>query len=732
MLQPILIQAQETTIPAEAQDLCPSTIISGPEIKASTGPDDGSTHLSAQEAIIDNENVTIFRGDAIATQGSKQISADMLRYERSTELFTAEGNLVYQNKGIVVSSDRGEFNLQSNQGELEQAKYSTKTSNGRGTADMIVIKNNHEAELNNAIYTTCPEGQVDWQLNAESISLDTESHQGTASNVVLEFMDVPIFYLPYIRFPIGDQRLSGFLFPGFSSSDELGTEISIPYYWNIAENMDATITPRFLSKRGTMLDTEFRYLGKSGYGKMSLIHLPDDKIFKDDRTRLNWEHHSNLSKGWSSNVEYNYVSDKEYADDFSGSLGITSITHLERRGDLIYNADHYSVTSLIQDYQTLSGDEPYKRLPQILFNSRFENNSNALNYNIESEIVNFQHKDKNKIIGQRLYVSPYLSYPVVSDAGFLTPKISVNHIEYNLDHLAQITDPASPSVTVPVFSMDMGLFFERDSSFNDTAYLHTLEPHLFFVYAPRKDQDTLPVFDTGLTTFSETLLFSENRFSGKDRIGDTNELTASVKTRFYQQDSGIEVFNATVGQIFYFTDRYVTLPGSPVETASRSNYIVSARFQPSSNWRISNDLQWNPETHHNEVINTSLQYDTNDGSVFNAGYRFRREVVGGTEELRNTIFSFSWKVNQNWKLYGGYQYDINNNHRLENFVGFRYDDCCWGIRLITRDRFDELNSNVPQYEKAIFLEIELKGFSTLGRRKDINSLLDHGILGYTE
>lgn len=690
--------------------------------------DDKRTHIDADSATVDSQEITRFSGDVLIRQTDKELSADQVTYDRRNEVFDAKGNIVFTTGEIRLKGESATLNLQTNQGKIENTQYQAGTVNGRGQANVINIESKHQLSLEGATYTTCPSDDMAWQLKASEINLDTETHQGTASSMVLEVAHIPVFYMPYIRFPFGEDRLSGFLYPAIAKSEKHGTELSIPYYWNIAPNIDATITPHNMSKRGLMLENELRYLTRNNTGNFLLDYLNDDSVYGDNRARFAWTDNGMAHAGWSSNVDYNYVSDVQYLDDFSSTLGDASVTSLNRLASLSYNQSKYIFSAAVQDHQTLSGTDPYKRLPQLILNTRLGNIDNSWNYDINSEFVNFDHRDPSLVIGERLKLSPYLAYPIVKDAGFFKPKLTVNYLQYNLDQLSSSTQADTPDVTVPVFSLDTGIFLERETSFGDTPLLHTLEPRLFYLYAPYKDQNEFPVFDTALTTFSQSTLFAENRFSGNDRIGDANQITAALTTRFYRQDNGAELFNASLGQIFYFRDREVILPGQVVETQSTSSYLAALYFAPHPNWRMLGDMQYDPETNHTEVGNVRLQHRPGPGRVVNLSYRFRRN------EIRTEGLSFAWRLNPRWQFLGGSAYDLENDHRLENFLGLHYDDCCWGVRLIVRERFDQLvnnDPNNPRYENAIYLEFELKGLSSLGSGKDIDTLLENGILGYT-
>ena len=724
---PVAAGAQE---PAnQTESLCPpgyKLVIPKPD---KTRLNDQSTHIDADSATVDSQSVTRFSGKVVIRQSDKQLTADQVKYDRNNDQVDAQGNIVFTTGEMQVKGDRARMNLQTSQGTIENTDYQTGTVNGRGKAKVIRIKSQQQLSLEQASYTTCPRDHVAWQLRASEINLNNENHQGTAKNMVLEVAHVPVLYLPYIRFPIGSERLSGFLYPAFATSEKSGTEVAIPYYWNIAPNMDATITAHNMSKRGLMLENEFRYLTPNNTGKFELDHMNADTVYGGDRTRFDWNHTGQEAAGWSSSADFHYVSDVQYLDDFSSSLSTSSVTSLNRLGSLTYNQSKYVFSAALQDHQTISGDEPYKRLPQLTFNTRLSNVDNSWNYDFSSELVNFDHRDPTKVVGQRFKLSPYLAYPIVKDAGFFKPKLTLNYLQYNLDHVSSTTQPDQPNVTVPVFSLDTGIYLDRDTSIGDTKLLQTLEPRLYYLYAPYRDQSLLPVFDTALTSFSQSLMFSENRFSGNDRVGDANQVTAAITTRFYRQDNGAELFNATIGQIFYFRDREVVLPGQAVGTATRSNYLGSVTFNPNPDWSLNGDWQYNPDTHHTEVGNARIQNRPGPGRVVNLEYRFTRD------QLRTEGLSFAWRISPRWQVLGASQYDLLNKHRLQNFFGLSYDSCCWGIRLVAGERFDKLvnnDPNDPRYEHAIYLEFVLKGLSSIGSGKDIDTLLKNGILGYSQ
>ncbi|MCW9031987.1 MAG: LPS assembly protein LptD, partial [Gammaproteobacteria bacterium] len=599
-------------------------------------------------------------------------------------------------------SETARFNLKSNQAVLEQSEFQSLNSRARGEAAKIEVLSPTTTALSDALYTTCDPGNSDWYLSASNITLDSESHQGHASNVVLRFKDVPFFYFPYLRFPIGEKRLSGFLFPYFGHSDEHGSELKIPYYWNIHPQVDATIAPHYMSRRGTLLGTELRYLTENNNGTLNVEYLNNDKVFNDNRERLQWKHQSSPGLGWQASAEYNSVADTQHLVDFSNNLNDTSLTYLTRTADVVYNTPNWLLGIKADDHQILSGDEPYKRLPQITLNSRYAVKDNQLNFALQSEAVRFDHDDNSKEIGQRVHIKPMLSLPYTSAAGFFEPKVSLEYTQYNLK---QTAGEESLSRTIPTVSLNSGLFFERDTQLFGTNYIQTLEPQLFYVYVPYKDQSALPVFDTSVYAFNINQFFSDYRFNGHDRIGDDNRLTTALATRFINQQNGQENFMARIGQIHYFADRKVQLPGVVAETLSQSNMIAEIKTQFSSygNWNLSSQLEWDPEL--KEKVSSSNQLGYNYKKFhLDLAHRYQRDALE-TREMK-----MNWALSSRWNMNAAHLFDIRENHVVENLFAVKYESCCWGLSLSTKERY--LSST--NTDRGIYLELILKGLGGFG------------------
>ena len=665
---------------------------------------DGKTHLQSDKVEVSEKDISRFKGQVVIQQNDKRIETEQAEYNKQTEQVEAKGGVQFITPDIQVKSESANFDLKSNHALLQKSEYQSLSSRARGQAEKIEIINSSITELTDATYTTCDPDNIDWLLSANSITLNNKSHQGHASHVVIRFKDVPFFYFPYLRFPIGEDRLSGFLFPYFGNSDQHGNEFKIPYYWNIHPQLDATITPWYMSKRGTMLHTEFRYLTENNNGTLSAEYLYNDKVFKDNRERLHWKHQSNPSLGWQTNFEYNSVADISHLTDFSDKLYSTSATYLIRKGDINYNSPNWLLNIKAEDHQIISGSNPYKRLPQILLNSRYAIKNNALNYSLQSEAVRFDHADY-KVIGERIHIKPSISYPLISAAGFFTPQLAVQYTDYNLQ---QTTGETKFSRTIPTFSLNSGLFFERESHIFSNNYIQTLEPQLFYVYVPYKDQSALPVFDTSAYAFNVNQSFANYRFNGVDRVGDDNRLTAALATRFINQENGQETFMARVGQIYYFSDRKVQLPSVAIDSNTRSNMIAEVKTQLNAygKWSLSSQLEWNPELKENTSSSSQLGYSYKKFNV-NFSHRFQRNALE-TREMK-----MNWELNSHWKIDAAHLYNIRDKYVVENLFGVQYESCCWGLRLSAKERY--LSST--QTDRGVYLELILKGLGDFGIRQ---------------
>ena len=694
----------------------------------------GTTMLSADEIQTIRKDVIKLNGNVRIRHDQQLLKASSAIYDKSTDIVDAKDNIHYQQKGLSIQGTTGTMELGTQTGILHDTDFQLYEWHGRGSARNTSFEGNDATVLHKVTYTTCDYGDNDWLMRASKVKLNHVTGIGSATNVVLSFMHIPFLYLPYISFPITDERKSGFLMPGYKSSGTLGDEVSIPYYFNIAPNLDATLTPRIISNRGTLFDGEFRYLTANSHGTVDLGYLPKDDILQEKRESLHYNHQGKLSPRLNNFIDLSYVSDGDYLSDFGGGLAAATIVHLERRAELNYLGDDWTTHMRLQGFQTLDESipdalRPYQKLPQIQISSNRPLVKNQLNYQLASEYVFFERNDR--VTGGRLDIQPVVSFPLKTIATYLTPKINIHHTEYDLQDQAAGTDNRQYR-TIPVFSMDSGVFLERNSQWGSRKFLQTLEPRLYYLYAPYKDQSEIPIFDSGAPDFNFTQMFQENRFSSVDRIGDANQISLSVTSRLLESDTGIERLRGSIGQIYYFRDREVTLSGTGVDESSQSDIVAEGSAMINRRVTANTDVLWNVANNEISTGGIQFRYRSERRHVINLSYRYRRDEQTRTAELSQTDLSFLWPLSPSWHIMGRWYYSLLDQQEIESLSGLEYQTCCWRLYLVSRHYLQEAaQAGSPAvFDNAYYIQLELKGLANVGR--SLKQALEESILGYVE
>ena len=658
-------------------------------------------------------------GGVILRQDDKLVAAESARYDPQAKALHLEGGVRYQDRGTQVNSESAEFGYVTGRIRFEGADFSLGSSNSRGAADAIEINQDGFLTFDGVAYTTCPPGSEDWLMQGRSIQLDTSKGVGTAKGMKLKFKGVPILYAPYLSFPIGDARKTGVLTPEIGSSGRSGNEIRIPWYWNIAPNYDATITPRLLTSRGIQLATEFRYLSSRNSGTIALDYLPDDDIVRRARHQYRLEHETIFASGWRNRIDFRKVSDSQYYEDLGGSLSSSSITHLNQSIRFDYFSEHFSILGQVQNYQTIDDailpeQEPYQRMPQIVMDGSWQT-AFGLRFGIASEVVNFD-RDVG-VTGWRLNATPQIELPISRPGWFITPAVAYDYTRYDLKDTLP-GEQSGPSRSVPIGSLDTGLILERTMA--NTGRLQTIEPRVLYVSIPFRDQDGLPVFDTISPDINLVQLYRKNRYLGVDRIGDTEQVSVGITSRILDISSGREVMSATIGQTRYYGDRLVTLPGAISDTAETSDYIAKLRFLLFKNVNFDFGHQWGTGVRDTTQSEARLQYRPATNKILNLAYRFRRD------SLEQGDLSWSWPIASRWNFVGRYNFSFRDEEVLEQFFGLEYESCCWGLRLVSR-RY--ISARDGTRDSSFGLQLVLKGMTSVGTAAD--KLLERGILGYS-
>jgi LPS-assembly protein len=640
---------------------------------------------------------------------------------------------------VYLRGETAHLEFNDGTGSMKNASYWLLGNRGRGTADELFLDVGETTRGTRVNYTTCdPEaGGMDlesnfWSISASSITLNHEADRGSARNVVLRVKDIPVFYTPYLSFPLSKKRKTGFLTPGFGSSNNRGFEVRTPWYWNISPNMDATITPRVLGNSGVMAMGEYRYLFSRGFGQVNLEYLPSDNEFDDrDRSRVQFLHEQTFGSTGRLYAVFDDVCDKQYLEDFGNSLNTSSTRYLDRRADVWYSGSGWSFFGRVQNYETVdpsipASSRPYSRLPMVRLNWLPVRGLNRMNLQILNDFSYFVRDDQEgfaDVEGARVNVYAALSYPMETQATFLTPKLALRATQYSLEEPGPFK--SSPSRIIPVASVDSGVYLERDFTIGDTDYLQTLEPRLYYLYVPDDDQDDLPVFDTGIYTDSFATLFREDRFSGVDRVGDANQFALSVTSRFMDRTDGSQLGHVRAGQIYYLADQDVIrqvltadgLVGSGTpRDAGVGPLLAEFSARVARYWNVMGEIHWEPEGNITEKLAFGLRYWPEDGRVVNLAYRVRRAPSGEMRrnpvDIEQTDVSVRWPFSERWSVVGRWNYAVPEEKSLEVFGGIEYDGCCWAMRAVAR-RF--LNTLDGDYSNGIFLQLELKGLAGIGR-----------------
>lgn len=659
-------------------------------------------------------------GNAILRKRGQSIRADRLLFFQKTNDLDAQGSVVVEQDGNTMSGPRLRLNLDTNVGEMEKPVFYLIENDGRGTADVMYFHDKLHYTLDKATYTTCPADNEDWLLKMRGLELDRDRQVGTAHHAWVEFMGLPILYSPWMDFPLNDQRKSGFLAPVFGGTTKGGSELTVPYYWNMAPNRDMTIAPRVMTKRGVLLNNEFRYLEPGYAGELHLDVLPGDRVANRSRSRIGVLHSQALAPGVSGYLNLNSVSDDNYYRDLADSVSSTSQVNLLQEGVLGYSAGWWSAALRVQRYQTLQDPAapitaPYKRLPQITVNA--QKGYSAASLAFAGEYVDFSHPTMEN--AQRLVLNPSVSYPLVSQPAFyLTPKVALHSTHYSMG-INNARTFTSSSRTLPILSLDGGVALERDWNLFGSDYLHTLEPRAFYVYVPYKNQDQLPNFDSAQADFSFTQMFTENRFFGSDRVGDANHVTLALTSRLLEQANGTERLKVAVGERFSFRTPRVNFV-APTATTSKSDILVAVSGRVTDAWSLDSEFQVDPNQSHTQRYNIAARYLPEAGKTLNFGYRFMRNT------LRQVDVSGQWPLSSHWHAVGRWNYSLQDSRLLEAIAGLEYNQSCWTFRLVAQ-RF---TVGTQQINTGFFLQLELNDFVKVGSNP--LDLLKQSVPGYVK
>lgn len=681
-------------------------------------------HLEAAQSSTVIGGLSQLQGGVTMRQGSRRISSITAELDQVTNKARLEGDVRFREPGVLMLSDSAQIDTVTNEAIFSNAEYVLHEDKLRGTASRLIHLEDQRIRMEQGTYTYCPPYSEAWGLEADSIVLNREEGWGEAEDAVLRVGGVPVLYAPYFTFPIDDTRRSGFLAPSLSYSDDSGVDVSVPYYFNIAPNMDDTLITRYISDRGLLLENEFRYLNRWSANTLSAAYLPEDDAADDDRWLLALEHQGRPSERWQTSIDYTAISDDQYFEDLSTDLEVHRQDHLDQRARASYRGNGWTAGVEVHDYQTIDGTAPYQLMPRLTL-SGDHSFANEVEMQYLAELSRFDRDidgltGANRIVGDRTHINPKFSYLWKRPWGYLKPELSLWSTHYSLDNqLAGLS--SSPNITAPILSLDSGLFFDRDL---DNGGLHTLEPRLFALYVPEEDQSEIPNFDTSEYSFSYSSLFYRNRFSGKDRLGDSQQISLGLTSR-YIAANGLEKANISVGQAYYLADREVQLSSAtPTDTSSQSDIATLANWYLTPNLKTYLDTIVDNSDFEVQSSTVGLKYNRDINHVVDFRYRF-------TDLTREQAdLSFIWPISSHWTSMGRVLYDIRGNETEEASLGLEYESCCWKFSFAGRHWLDGLEPDGSnKYDFGLFLKLTLTGLGSFGSG---SSSFLNDITGYEE
>jgi LPS-assembly protein len=788
---PLLVSAQ--SVPAPNSDpqpmddlplmpdppLCPSDLRAGagPFVKETKPNPNAKLDIDADKFDSANGKVTL-QGNVVVRQGDREVRSDQAQYDRTTGDLTVRGSVTYLDPLVRLSGSDGKYSPRAGT-EVHSAQFSLIKRYGRGSAKLLDLTPQGILDLKGVRFTTCPAADQSWQLRARDLALDTTRQYGTGRDAVVDFQGVPILYLPWFSFPLSNQRKSGFLFPSAGNSAVSGFELQVPYYWNIAPNADLTFSPMIYSHRGVDLAGDARFLTDDQSGELQWHFLPDDQRFESEEQSLLTEAQSNdlpassiggtdrsfvtfhdvvqLPDDVHALIDAANVSDPLYFQDFGSGPEATSTAFLQRLVQLTYRDEHWNLGAAAQQYQPVSvqlpvpteylPDEyrPYARAPWFWANGDFGwGPAELFRYGLDSELVDFV---RSGLSGWRLDLMPHAGLDYEDPGYFIRSSVDWRYTQYELNDTLPDQD-RSPSRSLPIASFDTGLKLERPWQDNRTL---TLEPRLFYLYVPYRNQDDLPLFDTALPDLNTVELFRDNRYVGADRQSDADQATLGITSRLIASDTGQQYFSATLGQSYYLETPRVELPGETLGDHSDSDLVGEFVLSAYKNWNVDVNLDWNPAADQEERTFVQLQFKPEQESVINLAYRYQRDVVlpsalaapgeipaelplpearpssfTESQSLNQSEVSTAWPISHGWHLLGRWVYDFNSHEGIDRLAGFEYRACCWRVRLLYR-RY--LINGTGQEDTAFMFQIQLSGLAGVGPATD--AFLGTAIQGYS-
>ena len=715
----------------------------------------------------------VFTGNVDIAQGNSRLQADEVQlHQKQAEgqpepvrTVDALGNVHYDDNQVILKGPKGWSNLNTKDTNIWEGDYQMVGRQGRGKADLMKQRGeNRYTILENGSFTSCLPGSNTWSVVGSEVIHDREEQVAEIWNARFKLGPVPVFYSPYLQLPVGDKRRSGFLIPNAKYSTNNYFEFYLPYYWNIAPNMDATITPHYIHRRGgIMWENEFRYLTQAGAGLMEFDYLNSDKVYedehpKDDNSRrwlFYWQHAGVMDQVWRFNVDYTKVSDSSYFNDFDNKYGSSTDGYATQKFSVGYAVQNFDATVSTKQFQVFDdqNNSSYSAQPQLDVNY-YQNDVGPFDTRIYGQAVHFVNSNDNMPEATRVHLEPTINLPLSNNWGSINTEaklLATHYQQTNLDwynnnpsNVNKLDDSANR--VMPQFKVDGKMIFERDMNMLAPGYTQTLEPRAQYLYVPYRDQSHIYNYDSSLLQSDYSGLFRDRTYGGLDRIASANQVTTGVTSRVYD-DAAVERFNISVGQIYYFTESRTGDDNIKWENDDKTGSLVWAGdtyWRISDRWGLRSGIQYDTRLDSVATSSSSIEYRRDENRMLQLNYRYAspeyiqaavpsRDVT--KPQYENGISQVgavaSFPIADRWSIVGAYYFDTNVNKEADSMLGLQYNSCCYAIRFGYERKLNGWDDKQQHaiYDNTIGFNIELRGLSSnygLGT----NQMLRSNILPY--
>ncbi len=750
----------------------------------------------ADEQISEAQTRVQFKGNVSITQGNRSITTESATFDKTTNQAELSGGIQLRDPKIMVRAESGTTNVETGEAQFENTRFVLYESRIHGVAAKLQKFGGNVINLEQSVISSCEPGDKAWSIRGAEISLHPDESYGTAKNMRINIQDIPVVYLPYVRFPVGNDRLTGFLTPTPGYSERNGFELAVPFYWNIAPNLDATISPHYFSNRGFMLDTGVRHLSRYFETEVHSSVINNDRggfssyqeslIAKGEKTEeqaypyrghdrwyANFEQSGGLGQNWSTNVSYADLSDTDFIRDMdNSSVEFDRQSYIRQTASADYRSENWFTGIKVDEYRLLTPSQlPYRDLPRIHADGNYhlgdwivQLNNNYVNF---AQNRNYEESIADVIYGERFNTDYSLTWNKSYAGGFIKPSVGVKGLAYQLSTFNIVpTADSSPSFVVPQATLDTGLYFERDTHLFGSSYLQTLEPRAFYFYSDYENQNSLYKltpnqqsyinFDSGDLSFNYNQLFRTTRFAGGDRVDDANQLSLAVSTAFQSKDTGVERLRVSIGQILYGSDRKVMIYDNTSDlsteileenTRKRSDWATQISGQINSYMHMSADTTYDSRKDRFDSANVGIHYMDNAYRIFNISYRYTlRPVLSSpnqpiptqVQSMNQLDTSFILPISSRWSIIARNNHDFTHNVELDTFAGLEYNDCCYRVKVMAR-RWLRVDYTTPDFLANLTGDdfepafmIELELKGLGSMDKRISSLLDKTVNGFKD